>query len=101
MTPAHNLLSYRTEDQLNYNKDLDNTEISKHFDKDRYLTNQNTKKRVLLVKLSENLKNVLSSRKTQKFVIKENKNGSEKIMRSFREQRAAIDKIERCKLTSG
>ena len=101
IAPVYKLTSYKSDYQLNGKDEITNTDVNAHFEKDRIAHSKNAKKRILLLNIGASLKNALSNKTTPKTRLMGYNCSNKGFMASFREQRTAIDKLTRCKLSSG
>lgn len=100
-SPARQLLSCRTEENVEYLDDLTNRQINLQFNKDRVSHAENIRRKLLLMNLGENLKINLASKMQKVINPKEYTSPKDSIMRSLQSQRALIDKIVKRRVISG
>lgn len=99
-TKHKKLFSYKSEEHIFNNKELNNYEINEHFNNERQEINKNLKRKVILTKLNKNYKQIMTKNLNRNKPFKCYKPPKKNYMQTYNKQLQLINRINTCKIKS-
>ena len=94
------LFSYKSEEHIFNNKELNNYEINDHFNNERHEINKNLRRKVVLTKLNKNYKQIMGKNLNRNKPFKCYQAPKKTYMQTYNKQLQLINRINTCKLIS-